>query len=391
VTPAARLQAAIEVLDQVIAGEAAEKSLTGWARRSRFAGSKDRAAVRDHVFTALRCFRSHAVLGGSLTGRGLILGGLREAGVDPSDMFTGEGYAPAPLSAEEQAEPVGFSSPAEEFDIPDWLWSSFSSSLGDKAEAAAQALRQRAPVHLRVNLRKASVAEARAALEGEGISTEPHAASPTALEVTEGARKLRNAAAYNSGLVELQDAASQAVVDMLPLRDGMKVLDFCAGGGGKSLAMAARAKIRLTAHDIDPRRMKDLPDRASRAGVQISCQPTEAVRSAAPFDLVLCDAPCSGSGSWRRAPEGKWRLTPERLDEIRAIQAEILDEAAELTAPDGVLAYATCSMLEAENGNQIRAFLSRSPEWQLIGEKSWGVQDGTDGFFAAMLTRSKAD
>lgn len=390
-TPAARLQAAIEVLDQVIAGEAAEKALTGWARRSRFAGSKDRAAVRDHVFTALRCFRSHAFLGGSLTGRGLILGGLREAGVDPSDMFTGEGYAPAPLSAEEQAEPVGFSSPAEEFDIPDWLWSSFSSSLGDKAEAAAQALRRRAPVHLRVNLRKASVAEARAALEGEGISTEPHAASPTALEVTEGAPKLRNAAAYNSGLVELQDAASQAVVDMLPLRDGMKVLDFCAGGGGKSLAMAARAKIRLTAHDIDPRRMKDVPDRASRAGVQISCQPTEAVRSAAPFDLVLCDAPCSGSGSWRRAPEGKWRLTPERLDEIRAIQAEILDEAAELTAPDGVLAYATCSMLEAENGNQIRAFLSRSPEWQLIGEKAWGVQDGTDGFFAAMLTRSKAD
>ena len=106
---------------------------------------------------------------------------------------------------------------------------------------------------------------------------------------------------------------------------------------------------------------------------------------------MLCDAPCSGSGSWRRAPEGKWRLTPERLDEIRAIQAEILDEAAELTAPDGVLAYATCSMLEAENGDQIRAFLSRSPEWQLIGEKAWGVQDGTDGFFAAMLTRSKAD
>jgi len=390
VTPAARLQAAIEVLDQVIAGEAAEKALTGWARRSRFAGSKDRASVRDHVFTALRCFRSHAVLGGSLTGRGLILGGLREAGVDPSDMFTGEGYAPAPLSAEEQAEPVGFSNPAEEFDIPDWLWSPFSSSLGDNAEAAAQALRQRAPVHLRVNLRKASVAEARAALEEEGISTEPHAASPTALEVTEGARKLRNGAAYNNGLVELQDAASQAVVDMLPLRDGLSVLDYCAGGGGKSLAMAARAQIRLTAQDIDPRRMKDLPERASRAGVQISCQPTEAVRSAAPFDLVLCDAPCSGSGSWRRAPEGKWRLTPERLDEIRAIQAEILDEAAELTAPDGVLAYATCSMLEAENGDQIHAFLSRSPEWQLIGEKAWGVQDGTDGFFAAMLTRSKA-
>ena len=179
-TPAARVQTAIELLDDILAGTPAEKALTGWARRSRFAGSKDRASVRDHVFTALRCFRSHAVLVGGVPGRGLILGGLREAGVDPSDMFTGEGYAPAPLSAEEQAEPVGFSNPAEEFDIPDWLWSSFSSSLGDNAEAAAQALRQRAPVHLRVNLRKASVAEARAALEGEESEIRETAEAKTA-------------------------------------------------------------------------------------------------------------------------------------------------------------------------------------------------------------------
>ncbi len=388
-TPAARLQAAIEILDQVIAGTPAEKALTGWGRRSRFAGSKDRAAVRDHVFTALRSMRSHAVLGGAATGRGLILGGLREAGTDPDSLFTGEGHAPAPLTDQEKAVVSGFASPAERLDIPDWLWPEFSKSLGAGAEAAAMALRQRAPVHLRVNLGKTTPSQAIAALAQDGITAVPHPASPTALEVTEGARKLRNARAYQDGQVELQDAASQAVVDLLPIRDAMTVLDYCAGGGGKSLAMAARAQVRVVAHDIDPGRMKDIPERARRAAVQIDCLPTQKLGGQAPFDLVLCDAPCSGSGSWRRAPEGKWRLSQERLDEIRGLQASILDEACALVAPEGTLAYATCSMLDVENHDQVAAFLARHPDWELTAERSWQVQDGTDGFYAALLTRLK--
>ncbi|MDE4132184.1 RsmB/NOP family class I SAM-dependent RNA methyltransferase [Phaeobacter sp. QD34_3] len=390
-TPAARLQAAIEILDQVIEGAPAEKALTGWGRRSRFAGSKDRAAVRDHVFSALRSMRSHAVLGGTHSGRGLILGALREAGIDPDTMFTGQGHAPGPLSDQERQEPQPFGSPAEALDIPDWLWPSFSASLGEHAEAAARALRQRAPVHLRVNLCKSSVKEAIAALAAEGIVAQPHGASPTALQVTEGARKLRNAAAYQNGVVELQDAASQAVVDLLPLQDGMAALDYCAGGGGKSLAMAAKAQIRLVAHDVDPGRMKDIPARAERAGARIDCVTSDKIAAMAPFDLVLCDAPCSGSGSWRRAPEGKWRLTPERLKEIRGLQAGILDEAAALVAPGGMLAYATCSMLKEENRDQVDAFLARTPGWQVLQERSWQVQDGTDGFYAALLTRTKPD
>ncbi|MEL0438579.1 RsmB/NOP family class I SAM-dependent RNA methyltransferase [Phycobacter sp. K97] len=390
-TPAARLQAAIEILDEVIAGVAAEKALTGWARRSRFAGSKDRAAVRDHVFASLRAMRSFAVLGGGMTGRGLILGMLRAQGTNPDEVFTGEGHAPSPVTDAERADPRPFASVAEERDIPDWLWSSFESSLGPDAPAAAAALQNRAPVHLRVNLGKSDREQAIRMLAQDGIVAIPHPASATALEVQEGARKLRNAKVYTNGLVELQDAASQAVVDLLPLADGMRVLDYCAGGGGKSLAMGARADLHLTAHDIDPRRMKDLPERAARAGLSVTCLSGSALNAAAPFDLVLCDAPCSGSGSWRRAPEGKWRLTRERLDEIRGIQAGILDQAAAMVSPGGVLAYATCSMLDEENQAQVQAFLARTEGWELGVQRGWRVQDGTDGFYVALLTRSKPD
>lgn len=386
-TPAARQQAAIEILDRVLAGDPAEKALTSWGRKSRFAGSKDRAAVRDHVFTALRCLQSHAALGGARSGRGLILGALREAGQDPDEVFTGQGHAPAPLSETEGQLPPAPVGP-EALDIPDWLWPEFASSLGAQAEAAARALRSRAPVHLRVNAARGSLQKALESLASEGIATQPHPAAATALEITEGARKLRNSKAYQDGLVELQDAASQAVVELLPLQDGMKVLDYCAGGGGKSLAMAARAKIQLFAHDAEPRRMKDLPQRAARAGAGISLLASGALDRNGPFDLVLCDVPCSGSGSWRRAPEGKWRLTRENLQSLHQTQSDILREAARLTAPGGSLAYATCSMLSGENSAQVQSFIHDNPEWSVAAEQSWQVQDGTDGFYVAVLTRA---
>lgn len=384
-TPAARYQAAIEILDQVLDGAAAEQALTSWGRRSRFAGSKDRAAVRDHVFQALRCLRSYAALGGSRSGRGLILGGLREAGTDPDTVFTGEGHAPKPLSEGEKAPSAGFVSKAEEHDIPDWLWPDFASSLGAEAETAAQALRSRAPVHLRVNTGKGTREAAITKLADEGIRTEVHAASATALTVLEGARKVKNSKAFQAGLVELQDAASQAVVDAVPLSDGLKVLDYCAGGGGKSLALAARAKLQLFAHDADPKRMKDIAPRADRAGAKVKLLQPGQTKQHVPFDVVLCDAPCSGTGSWRRAPEGKWRLDRERLNHTLKVQSQILDEAAALVAPGGILAYATCSMLTQENRDQVDAFLDRTQGWSVEAEKAWFVHQGTDGFYIAVL------
>lgn len=386
-TPAARIAAAIAVLDAIGRGEPAEKALTGWARRSRFAGSGDRAALRDHVFDALRCRRSLAALGGAATGRGLMLGAARRDGTDPDTLFTGAGHAPPPLSAAERGAGYAPVDAAERLDIPDWLWPRFCDDLGAEAQAVAAALQARAPVHLRVNLRKADRAAALARLQAEGIACRPHPVADTALEVSDGGRRIRQGAAFADGVVELQDAASQAITATLPLRDGLRVLDYCAGGGGKALAMAARARLSLWAHDVAPARMRDLPARAARAGAQVSCADADAVARAAPFDLVLCDVPCSGSGAWRRAPEAKWRLTPARLAGLLDIQATILGAAAGLVAEGGVLAYATCSLFADENAGQIARFLATHPGWALREHRRWTPLGGTDGFYLALLTR----
>lgn len=384
-TPAARLSAAITILDQVLAGRSAEQALTNWGRASRFAGSGDRAAVRDVVFDCLRCLRSFAAFGGAESGRGLVLGHLRAGGQDVAAFFTGEGHAPLPVNDQDAPRQP---SACEALDCPDWLEPHLRHSLGDDFSAVMIAMRTRAPVFLRVNLAKANRGEAQAALAGDGIETAPHPLAGTALEVLAGARKIQNSAAYLAGVVELQDASSQAVVQALPLTDGQRVLDLCAGGGGKTLAMAARARLKLFVHDADPRRMRDLPPRADRAGTKVTL--TETPEKTAPYNLILTDVPCSGSGSWRRDPEGKWRLTADRLAELTTLQARIMDRAAAMVAPGGVLAYVTCSLLTAENGAQVAAFLARHPAWQVEFDKNFNPLQGGDGFFVALLHAPKA-
>ncbi|MDH2325949.1 RsmB/NOP family class I SAM-dependent RNA methyltransferase [Cereibacter sp. SYSU M97828] len=376
-TPAARLSAAISVLERWLAGVPAEQALINWARGSRYAGSGDRAAVRDLVFDAIRCRRSFAALGGAETGRGLILGGLRAAGTDPAPLFTGIGHAPAPAT-EEPREP----SDLEALDCPEWLAPRLRDALGPDFAGVMEALRHRAPVFLRVA--RGSVPEVRVMLAEDGVTTEPHPLAERALKVTSGARKVQTSRAWQEGVVELQDAASQAVVDALPLEDGQTVLDFCAGGGGKSLAMAARARLRISAHDADPNRMRDLPVRAARAGVRISRVSTADALDER-YDLVLADVPCTGSGSWRRSPEGKWSLTEARLEELLGIQAEILDVVAPLSRD--WLAYATCSLLHEENGAQIDAFMSRHDGWERVREIRLTPLDGGDGFHLSLLRR----
>ncbi|KUF11549.1 RsmB/NOP family class I SAM-dependent RNA methyltransferase [Pseudoponticoccus marisrubri] len=383
-TPAARVQAAIEIVETIRAGQPAEKALTNWARGARYAGSKDRAAVRDHVFDVVRRWRSSAALGGGEGGRARLLGLLRGQGVDPDGLFTGASHAPAPLTREERAAgsaPTG----AEGWDLPDWLADRFRDSLGSAAEETALALRHRADVFLRVNLLRSDPASARARLKEEGITTEPHPLSPTALRVTKGARAVARSTAFAEGLVELQDVASQAVTDLLPLRPGLRVLDYCAGGGGKALAMAARmGGGPVAVHDADPARMSDLPARAARAGARLS----PVARPEPPYDLVLCDVPCSGSGAWRRAPEGKWRLDPDGLAGLLRVQAEILDTCAALVGPGGRLAYATCSVLSQENAQQIDGFRSRRAGWHVEDQRQFLPSDGGDGFFITVLKRA---
>lgn len=386
-TPAARIAAAIGILDRVVAGAAAEQALTQWARGSRFAGSGDRVAVRDHVFDALRRLRTFAALGGGLSGRGLMIGLLRAAGTDPASVFTGEGYAPAPLAGAELGGAAGEVSRWAALDCPDWLGPKLEEALGADTDAVLALMRERAPVILRANARKDLREAAIAALAVEGIMARPHPLANFAVEVTENAPKIRQSRAYASGLVELQDAAPQAAVEAMPLRDGMRVLDLCAGGGGKTLAMAARADLRLYAHDAAPQRMADLPARAARAGVKVTALSAKDLARHAPFDLVLTDVPCSGSGTWRRGPEAKWTLTADRLSELARVQAAILDRAAGLCGSGGWLVYMTCSLLLQENDDQIDAFLARNPGFALRQKRLMTPLDAGDGFFGAHLFR----
>ncbi|MBY5932479.1 RsmB/NOP family class I SAM-dependent RNA methyltransferase [Tateyamaria omphalii] len=383
-TPGARVAAAIDILDAIAAGQAAEQALSRWARASRFAGSKDRAAIRDHVFDVLRHWRSDASRGGADTGRGRMIGRLRAQGIDPDALFDGQGHAPAPLSDAERGRGAPPSDQGAAWDLPDWLVAVFEDSLGAQAEEAAIALTRRAPVTVRVNISLTDIAGARASLAKDGIDTVQNPRADTALTITDGARRLRNSAAYRQGHVEIQDASSQAAV--AALNGSGRALDLCAGGGGKALALAARGWF-VTASDIDPKRMKDLPDRAARGQHRIDICPSDQLDGSAPFDLVFVDAPCSGAGTWRRTPEAKWALTPDRLAALCAMQRDVLTRAAPLVAPGGLLVYATCSILECENSKQLEWFAGRNSLFDVTAETHWAVDDWGDGFYSAHLTR----
>lgn len=384
-TPGARAAAAIEILDLYLAGQPLEKVLTNWARRSRFAGSKDRAAIRDIVFDRVRRRASCQTFGGRLTGRALVLGGMSHETAE--GLFSGEGHAPAQLSDIERAVYVqkfrlGWSALTN---MPGWLRTELETSLGEDCVAECSALSSRAITFLRVNVRKTSIAKAQESLRTDGVETEPHPLAETALTVTENPRRVANSAAHDSGLVELQDAASQALCAELPAV--AKMLDYCAGGGGKVLAYGAVHDAELFAHDANKARLKDLPIRAERAGLSVHVLDQSGCQKNAPFDLVLCDVPCSGSGAWRRQPEGKWRLTQAGLDELTSVQQRILNDASLLVGPGGHLAYATCSLLNCENSAQVDAFLGSNSAFTLVKSRKFLPTEGGDGFYLAILQK----
>ena len=382
--PAARIAAAAEILDYIFSGEPAEKVLTGWARRSRFAGSKDRAALRDIVFDALRKRNSYAARGGALTGRAVMLGRAVLQGEPVEEIFSGERFALAELS---EAERKAISQDLAEkvINLPDWVVTQIADENGEEAaQEIGVALEERAQVFVRANLLKATPENAIERLGAEGVIGVPHPHVRTAIKITEGARLLASSTAYQEGYVEVQDASSQAAVALLPLEQGDNVLDYCAGGGGKALAIAARTKSQVDAYDISFGRMKDIPSRATRAGAEITChqQPPEQL-----YDLVFCDAPCSGSGTWRRTPDMKWRFSEARMVALQAQQAEVLRKAAPLVRAGGFLAYATCSILRAENFAQVKAFVDDSGEFSLVDDHSWLVSEEGDGFYLAILQK----
>ena len=389
-TPAARLQAAIEILDEVIVsardeGPPADSIVTRYFKHRRYAGSKDRRAVRELVFRAIRRSAERPV-----SGRAVVLG-LSKDDPDLIGLF-GQVRGPEPLRDGEEGTP-----PAA---VPSWVEGELSPLVG-KDEWPS--LLERAPLDLRVNLGRASRDELLPQFDGATATP----ISPWGIRLPADSR-VDDHPAYSAGLVEVQDEGSQLIALVCEPRGGDRILDLCAGAGGKSLALAAAAPgASILATDSNRARLSKLSPRAQRAGVSIETKllsPPNELEQLDEWrhmaDVVLVDAPCSGSGTWRRNPEGRWRLTPERLDRVIETQRRLLGIAAELVKPGGTLVYAVCSLLSREGAGQIDAFQRTHSSW--ISEPAaiaMGRADGagqlltpghdrTDGFFIARLRRA---
>ena len=384
-TPAAHIAAAIEILDLILSGENPEASLTMWGRSNRFAGSGDRHAIRDIVFDALRQKNSLTKRSKKMSGRSWIIALLKKREVNFDKYFGTSRYSPPEIKKWE-LDLLPIKNESDLHDIPDWLWPKWKATLGRKANDVANTLKERANIFLRVNISKVTRKVAIQALERDGITSKLHPTVSTALIVNKGTRNIKNSEAYNLGLVELQDASSQASVLSLSKDQNGPILDFCAGGGGKSLALNAYLNKPIFAYDVNFERMKDLNKRASRSGADIRIIKSNDLKNSH-YGLVFCDAPCSGSGTWRRDPEGKWSLTLQGYKRLLSQQENLLMTAAQLVKANGNLVYATCSLLEDENKAQIQKFLVNSKDWVFEQEKLFIPNELGDGFYFSIIKK----
>ncbi|HEX7849194.1 MAG TPA: RsmB/NOP family class I SAM-dependent RNA methyltransferase [Sphingomonas sp.] len=391
-TPGARLAAAIELLDAAIVaaregGAAADTLIARYFATRRYAGSKDRRAVRELVYEAIRRFGEPPVSGREAM--------VALADLDPgiAAMFDGSGHAPQAIDPDEPR--------TAEARVPGWLGRRLAASGLEPADIAS--LIDRAPLDLRVNRLRTTPAEA-AELFTE---VRPVDGAPDALRLPTGSA-VDQTQAWQDGLVEIQDAGSQMVTAAAHVEPDMQVIDLCAGAGGKALALAAAMDNRGTvlASDVDRGRLSRLPPRAERAGATIiETRLLDGDREAAALedwsdraDVVLIDAPCSGTGTWRRNPEARWRLSPPRIARLVATQSRLLDLGATLVRPGGALVYIVCSLLDEEGAGQVDRFLTDHPGWTAeapiaqgrprgVGRRLTPAHDATDGFFVARLIR----
>jgi 16S rRNA (cytosine967-C5)-methyltransferase len=432
-TPGARIQAAIELLDRIESPPKGEEALpadavlNAYFRARRYIGAKDRRAIADTVFQTLRqrgaidrhltaetglpatnrfrAFWTFAVHGRIATGD--IVAACNGGKYQPKALSDDEARRVRMIDVQTETPPAL----ADQASFPAWLTSEIEAQFGAQAWAEMQAFTQAAPTDLRVNTLKATRDEAAAALAKAGVAAAPTPRSRVGLRL-EGRANIAGLAAYRDGLVEVQDESSQLASLLVEAKPGMRVLDLCAGAGGKSLGLAAAMGNRgsILACDTDAKRLARLAPRLARSGARIvkvqalSGTKPKSGKSLGQFDRVLVDAPCSGSGTWRRHPDAKWRLTPAMLGEYFVAQAALLREAADLVRPNGRLIYAVCSILPREGAEQIEAFRAVNKGWRVIpADKVWrdvfGAKapfDGpymlltphrhrTDGFFAAIL------
>ncbi|HTP37014.1 MAG TPA: RsmB/NOP family class I SAM-dependent RNA methyltransferase [Methyloceanibacter sp.] len=427
-TPGARASAAIEVLADIEARKRpASEALKDWGLAHRFAGSGDRAAIGNLVFDALRKRASSAYAMGEDSPRALVLRTLvtswHKTPEEVAALADGSRHAPEPLSEAELAGlkremPADAPAPIRG-DYPDWLEPLFVRAFGVRAGAEGAALAERAPVDLRVNTLKTTREKVLKALQR--FSPTPTSLSPTGVRILQAPGPGRGPhveaeAGHGKGWYEVQDEGSQVAALLAGAKAKAQIIDLCAGGGGKTLALAALMQNtgQLYAYDSDRVRLRPIFERLKRAGVRnaqvLAAGDTAALAAlGGKMDVVVIDAPCTGSGVWRRRPDAKWRLGPQMLEARLKEQAEVLEEGAPLVKPGGRLAYITCSVLPPENRDQVEAFLTRHPEFKLIPSRQlWeeglpetpqrpsadGSEDtllmtplshGTDGFFVAVL------
>lgn len=423
---AGRVSAAIDVLTAITERHRpASEALKDWGKAHRFAGSADRHAIGTLVYDALRRRNSLAFRMGEAKPRALALAALHDLWGLPPDalaLLAEEQHGPGGLTQAEHAaltRDVSGMPPHVRADVPEWLIPSYEKAFGPRLAEEGAALAGRAPVDLRVNTLKADRTKVIGALSRFGAAAGPW--SPLAVRIPAPGHDARNAnveaePAHGLGWFEVQDAGSQVAALLSGAKPGMNVADICAGAGGKTLALAAlmNNEGQLIAHDLDRFRLRPIFERLTRAGVTncevISAQDQGKLAASGPFDCVVIDAPCSGSGSWRRKPDAKWRLTVKQLDQRLKDQAQVLEKGFQLAKPGGTILYITCSVLPEENTDQISAFLARHREMRVIPyREAWsrtiggqapdsadGAADtllltparhGTDGFFIAVMTK----
>src|SRR5580700_2324434 len=442
-TPGARIAAAIDILSALEAGDRpapskpADDIAADYFRRRRYIGAKDRAQVSAYVYAVLR-HRAELDWWIDRASKDEIVPAARSRMLaalplidhwKPEDVAAscdGDRFRPVPLAPPEQRLVRGLAGRtlthpemprAVASGLPDWLEPYLARVYGRRLEDEMAALNLPAPLDIRVNRLKSDRDTARRALAAEGIKAEPTPWSPLGLRVTHRV-PLAATAVFKDGLVEVQDEGSQLAALLTDARPGLRVVDFCAGAGGKTLALAAEMQNRgkLVACDTAAWRLERAGIRLRRAGISnVERRPLSSERDlwvkrhAKSFDRVLVDAPCLGIGSWRRNPDGKWRATPNDLAELVVRQRDILASAARLVKPGGRLIYVTCSLLREENEDQADAFLAASPDFALYpAERAWketiggrcpGGDDylrltparhGTDGFFVAQFERAPA-
>jgi 16S rRNA (cytosine967-C5)-methyltransferase len=430
-TPAARLSAAIELVEVIdVQRIPAAKALKEWGTAHRYAGSGDRAAISGLIWDVLRRRASSAWIMDDDTPRARVLGMLKvERGLDVdaiAALCDGGRFAPQPLTEGERAALASRSlenAPAPiAGDYPEWLDGYLAQVFGEDRVAEAAAMASRAPLDLRANTLKARREKILSSLAHLGAQVTPWSPAGLRIELGADARNpgIHAEEDFIKGAIEVQDEGSQLAALLSAARPGEQVIDLCAGAGGKTLALAAlmQGKGRLIATDRDKRQLAPIHERLSRAGVHNADVRTPRgegdtlgdIRASA--DLVLIDAPCTGTGTWRRNPDAKWRMRPGALEVRLKDQTEVLDRAAALVKPGGRIAYITCSVLPPENGEQVRTFVARHPEFAVVppsqavtalGDKAEGFaaatlrspegllmtprRTGTDGFFVSVLRR----